>query len=234
MIINYIIVDDEHIAHDIIKDYCDRLPNMKLQKHCYDALEAFNFLQNRRVDLIFLDINMPKLKGFDLLKTLRNPPNVIVTTAYKEFALEGYELNISDYLLKPFSFERFLKAVHNTFDTAKESFAYSKITSTTSNRIFLKCNKKYVQLSTDKILYLESAGNYTKIVTLDDTMSIREKLSELLAILPLTDFVRVHRSFVVSKIHIKTIEGNRITIAQYTIPIGKIYKNNVIQWLGDS
>ncbi len=113
--IKYLIIDDEYIAHDIIKGYCDLLPNLKLMKNCYDALEAFEYLQEQEVDLIFLDLNMPKLKGFDFLKTLKAPPKVIVTTAYKEYALEGYELNISDYLLKPFGFERFLKAVNKSF-----------------------------------------------------------------------------------------------------------------------
>ena len=116
--IKYLIIDDEYIAHDIIKGYCDLLPNMQLMKNCYDALEAIEYLNNNRVDLIFLDLNMPKLKGFEFLKTLTTPPKVIVTTAYKEFALEGYELNISDYLLKPFGFERFLKAINKTFSTS--------------------------------------------------------------------------------------------------------------------
>ena len=110
--IRYLIIDDEHIAHDIIKGYCDMLPNMELQKNCYDALEALQYLNEHEVDVIFLDLNMPKLKGFEFLKTLPSPPKIIVTTAYSEFALEGYELNVVDYLLKPFSFERFLKAVN--------------------------------------------------------------------------------------------------------------------------
>jgi two-component SAPR family response regulator len=112
--IKYLIIDHEYIAHDIIKGYCDLLPNMQLMKNCYDALEAIEYLNNITVDLIFLDLNMPKLKGFEFLKTLITSSKVIVTTAYKEFALEGYELNISDYLLKPFGFKRFLKAINKT------------------------------------------------------------------------------------------------------------------------
>ena len=108
--IRYLIIDDEHIAHRIIMEYCEMLPNMDLQKNCYSALEAIQYLNVYEVDLIFLDLNMPKLKGFEFLKTLASPPKVIVTTAYTEYAIEGYELNITDYLLKPFSFERFIKA----------------------------------------------------------------------------------------------------------------------------
>jgi len=106
----YLIIDDEPIAHDIIKGYCDLLPNMKLMKHCYDAIQALAYLREHQVDLIFLDLNMPKLKGFDFLRTLQKAPKIVVTTAYKEHALEGYELDIVDYLLKPFSFERFFKS----------------------------------------------------------------------------------------------------------------------------
>ena len=132
--IKYLIVDDEHMAHEIIKGYCDTLANMQLMKHCYDAIEALDYLRNDTVDLIFLDLNMPKLKGFDFLKTLPNPPKVIVTTAYKEYALEGYELEITDYLLKPFSFERFLKAVNKAVQT-KESVA-TTIQVTEKNKVF--------------------------------------------------------------------------------------------------
>ena len=139
--IRYLIIDDEYIAHDIIQGYCDLLPNMQLMKNCYDGLEAFEYLNNNEVDLIFLDLNMPKLKGFEFLKTLKNPPKVIVTTAYKEFALEGYELNISDYLLKPFGFERFLKAINRTFSLSTTQASVSSGNNTISNRIFLHSNK---------------------------------------------------------------------------------------------
>ena len=124
--IRYLIIDDEYIAHDIIKDYCDLLPNMQLMKNCYDALEALEYLNQHDVDLIFLDLNMPKLKGFEFLKTLSAPPKVIVTTAYKEYALEGYELSVSDYLLKPFSFERFLQSVNKVIDKLKPKIAISE------------------------------------------------------------------------------------------------------------
>lgn len=117
--IRYLIVDDEPIAHRIIENYCENLPYLEKKGSCYNAFEALQFLNEDTVDLLFLDINMPKLSGFDFLKTLPNPPKIIVTTAYKEFAFEGYELNVSDYLLKPFSFDRFLKAINKTFDSAQ-------------------------------------------------------------------------------------------------------------------
>ena len=210
--ITYLIIDDEYIAHDIIKGYCDLLPNMKLMKNCYDGIEAFDYLNKNEVDLIFLDLNMPKLKGFDFLKTLKNPPKVIVTTAYKEFALEGYELNISDYLLKPFGFERFLKAINKTFSTSETNLSISTQESSISKRIFLRSNKKYTQVEIDTILFIEASGNYTKVFTTTENIIIREKIYTVLELLPKEDFFQVHKSYAVAPKHIKIIDGNRISI----------------------
>lgn len=229
--IKYLIIDDEYIAHDIIKGYCDLLPNMQLMKNCYDALEAFEYLQKNEVDLIFLDLNMPILKGFEFLKTLNTPPRVIVTTAYKEYALEGYEHNISDYLLKPFGFERLLKAINKTFSRSVAQVAVQSESSTISNRIFLQSNKKYIQVETNGIQYIEATGNYSKIVTITETITIREKLSTLIEMLPPNEFLQVHKSFAVAPKHIKSIEGNQLFIADHVIPVGKTFKANVIQLL---
>jgi len=229
--IKYLIIDDEYLAHDIIKDYCDLLPNMQLMKNCYDGLEAFEYLNTNEVDLIFLDLNMPKLKGFDFLKTLKNPPKVIVTTAYKEYALEGYELNISDYLLKPFGFERFLKAINKTFSSSATQLSVSPQNNKISERIFLRSNKKYTQVEIDTILFIEASGNYTKVITTLGTITIREKISTVVGLLPKVDFLQVHKSFAVAVKHIKSIEGNRIFIADHIVPIGKLFKTNVIQLL---
>lgn len=221
----YLIIDDEPIAHDIIKDYCDLLPNMKLMKHCYDALEALDYLRGASVDLIFLDINMPKLKGFDFLKTLRNPPSVIVTTAYQEYALEGYELEITDYLLKPFSFERFLKAVNKAVQVQTNTSTENPVSN--SGHVFFYSDKKYVQVKLDDILYVEAAGNYAKVVLKDNTLLVRDKISDVLEKLSSDSFLQVHKSFVVAKQHISSVDGNRIFIAKNSIPIGKLYKMNV-------
>ena len=230
--IKYLIIDDEYLAHDIIRDYCQLLPDWELKKSCYDALEAFKYLNKHDdIDLIFLDLNMPKLKGFDFLRTLKNPPKVIVTTAYAEYALEGYELNISDYLLKPFGFERFLKAINKTLATSNSPISFAPQTATNGKRIFLRSNKKYTQVFVDEIQYIESAGNYVKVVTLEETILTRDKISDVLTLLPKEDFMQVHKSFAVATKHIKSIEGNRILIGTTTIPIGKIYKSNIIQLL---
>jgi DNA-binding LytR/AlgR family response regulator len=198
-------------------------------QNCYDALEAIEYLNNNEVDLIFLDLNMPKLKGFEFLRTLSSPPKVIVTTAYKEFAIEGYELNIVDYLLKPFSFERFLKAVNKAISLTDKSKSTSKEISnkSTPESVFLRSNKKHIQVAIDHILYIEASGNYSKVITSDDTIIVREKISDLILSLPVDDIIQVHKSFAVSKRHISSIEANRIFIGSETIPIGSIYKRNV-------
>ena len=223
--IKYIIVDDEHIAHDIIRGYCDLMPNLSFVQDCYDAIEAIDCLRNQEVDLIFLDLNMPKLKGFDFLRTLKDPPKIIVTTAYQEHALEGYELDIVDYLLKPFSFERFVKAINKIAppETVKSTVVEQK----EENSIFLKSNKKHVQVKTGDILYIEARGNYINVVTTADEIQVRDKISNMLELLADTDFIQVHKSFAVAKKHIHSVEGNRIYIKDFEIPIGKMYKLNL-------
>lgn len=229
--IKYLIVDDEHIAHDIIKGYCDMLPHLELVKKCYDAIEALDCLRQQPVDLIFLDLNMPKLKGFDFLRTLAAPPKIIVTTAYQEYALEGFELNVVDYLLKPFSFERFLKALNKVVNTTPTGPPALASKTAVGNSIFLRSNKTYLQVNLSDILYLEASGNYTKIITTANTISVRQKISELLTTLQFDQLVQVHKSFAVAKNRINSIEGNRIFIQDFEIPIGKMYKTNVDRML---
>ncbi|MCX2679071.1 LytTR family DNA-binding domain-containing protein [Galbibacter sp. EGI 63066] len=224
-------MDDEDIAHDIIKGYADLLPNLKLVQHCYDAIEANECLKKNKVDLIFLDLNMPKLKGFEFLKSLLHPPKVIVTTAYQEHALEGYELNIVDYLLKPFSFERFMKAINKIKDEKRAAQNLKIKKSGEDKRLFLYANKKHIQLILDDILFVEADGNYCKVVSKVDEIRIRTKLSDFIKILPESIFFQTHKSFIVSKKHIKTIEGNRISLSSYKIPIGKVYKASIKELL---
>ena len=232
MTINYIIVDDEHIAHDIIRQYCDMLPSMNLLQDCYDAIEALEFLNtDARVDLIFLDLNMPKLKGFQFLRTLANPPKIIVTTAYKEYALEGYELAIVDYLLKPFPFERLLKAVNKAFPQPAGNISAQLPQEEEAKRIFLRANKRHIQVAVHDILYVEASGNYTKVILQEETITTREKITSLMSMLPSHDFLQVHRSFMVGLKHIRSIEGNQIFIKEHAIPIGSSYKENVLNLL---
>lgn len=226
--IKYIIIDDEPLAHELIEEFCSALPHLQLEKNCYNALEAIQYLNTHMVDFMFLDLNMPKLKGFDFLRTLSQPPKVIVTTAYKEFALEGFELNVSDYLLKPFSFERLVKAVNTVINETPVNTTVTTIpTPTKSNRFFIKGDKKYHQISVDEILFIEAYGNYTKLFLHDEMIISHEKISGFETYLPQNEFLRIHKSFIVAIDKVHTIEGNRMCIQEHKIPIGQTYKSQV-------
>lgn len=232
--IRYLIIDDEPIAHRIIENYGENLPHLVKVGNCYNAFEAMQVLNKNKVDLLFLDINMPKLSGFDFLKTLPNPPKIIVTTAYKEFALEGYELNISDYLLKPFSFERFIKAINKTYDTVqnKKNTSFDIIeTQQTTGSFFLKGDKKLHQIHFEDLLFIEAYGHFIKVYLKNDMIISPQKISDFEKLLPMVDFIRIHKSFIVSKNKIKYIEGNRVLIEEHKIPIGQTYKENVNKFL---
>ncbi|MAU15701.1 MAG: DNA-binding response regulator [Muricauda sp.] len=222
---NYCIIDDEPIAHRIIEGYCEKLPYLQKVGNCYDVFEAMNLLNRHVVDLIFLDINMPELSGFDLLKTMQQFSGVIVTSAHKEFALEGYELNVSDYLLKPFSFERFLKAMNKVMDYQNTTLRPSPENKKVS--FFLKGDKKTHQIHTDNILFIEAYGNYTKVFLVEEMIICHEKISSLEELLPVSDFLRVHKSFIIAANKVKIIEGNRIKIGEHFVPIGQTYKHNL-------
>ncbi len=224
--ITYIIIDDEPLAHEIIKEFCDMLPHFKLKKNCYNAIEAMQFLNSETIDLMFLDLNMPKLTGFEFLKTLSKPPKVIVTTAYKEFALEGYELNISDYLLKPFSFERFVKAINKAISIAPKK-VHTNTNAQDNFRFFIKGDKKYYQIKSEDILFIEAYGNYSKLYFKERFIISHDNISYYTDFLPASHFLRVHKSFIVALNKIEQIEGNVIWISDKKVPIGRTYKNNV-------
>ncbi|OJJ17016.1 DNA-binding response regulator [marine bacterium AO1-C] len=231
----YCIIDDEPIAHRIIEGYCAELPHLHKAGNAYNAFEASEIITQQKVDLVFLDINMPKMTGFEWLKTLAQPPKIIVTTAYKEYALEGYELDIVDYLLKPFSFARFLKAVNKVGDTAKEKTSASVPANNSheeNKRFFLKGDKKHHQIHIDDILFIEAYGNYTKVFLAEQMIISHEKISSFEELLPASGFLRVHKSFIVATDKIKMIEGNRIMIGEHQVPIGQTYRSRINHLLG--
>ncbi|PTM02253.1 MAG: DNA-binding response regulator [Bacteroidetes bacterium] len=227
--LKYIIIDDEPLAHEIIEEFCSMLPHVQLEKNCYNAMEALQFLNENTVDFMFLDINMPKLGGLDFLKTLTKPPKTIITTAYKEYALEGFELNVVDYLLKPFSFDRLVKAVNKVSEAQTTKTAIKEVSSSTdsSTRFFVKGNKKHHQIDLNDLLYIEAYGNYTKLFLKDEMIVSHEKISHYEDLLNASNFLRVHKSFIVAINKIKFIEGNRILINDHKIPIGQTYKSNI-------
>ena len=226
--LKYIIIDDEPLAHEIIEEFCSMLPHVQLEKNCYNAMEAMQFLNENTVDFMFLDINMPKLKGLDFLKTLTKAPKTIITTAYKEHALEGFELNVVDYILKPFSFDRLVKAVNKVSETQTTKTIIKEVSSTQdSRRFFVKGDKKHHQINLEDLLYIEAYGNYTKLFLKEEMIVSHEKISHYENLLDTSSFLRVHKSFIVAIDKIKFIEGNRILINTHKIPIGQTYKSSI-------
>jgi len=237
-----LIVDDEPLAHRIIKKYCENLSFLNIVKECHSAFEAINYLNENQVDIIFLDINMPKLKGLDFLRTLSDPPLIIITSAYQEYAMEGYELNILDYLLKPFSFERFLTAVNKAIaqkkllDASKEkgnkkSTPVSSSFNESQESLFIKGDKKMHQVQLDSILYLESIGSYVKIHLENETIVSLDRLTNFENKLPKNLFLRIHRSYIIAIKKVNTIEGNRVKIKTIEIPVGSVYKHNLMKFI---
>ncbi|WP_338791847.1 response regulator transcription factor [Bernardetia sp. MNP-M8] len=231
---NYIIIDDEPLAHQLIEKFCGMLPHLQLQKNCYDAFQAMEFLHQNNVELIFLDINMPKINGFELLRTLTNSPKVIVTSAYQEFALEGYELGVVDYLVKPFSFERFVKAVNKAISVQNNSIknvlpllTNLENTESKGDSFFVKGDKKHHQINPEKLLYVEAYGNYSKLFLEEEMIICNEKISDLEVILSRKYFLRVHKSFIVALEKVKTIEGNQIFLENTVVPIGQTYRQKI-------
>lgn len=239
------IVDDEPLALDVLETFIGRLDNLELVCRCNNAMEAYNCLQTHEVDLLFLDIQMPKLTGIDFLKTLANPPKVIFTTAYRDYALEGFELNAVDYLLKPIAFERFLKAVSKVTasEAQKPASAAAPVTVPLAGTsgpdyksafIYLKADKKMVKVMLSDILYIESLKDYIRVKTETKEIISYQKISFLEEKLPTDKFLRIHRSFIVALDKIQAFSATAVDIGKTEIPIGRFYKNEVLQILNQN
>ena len=221
-----IIVEDEPLAQNVLKKYIADHPSLELVGTCTDALEAQGILNKQDVQLIFLDINLPKLSGINFIKTLLQSPLIIFTTAYPEFAVEGFELNAVDYLLKPFSFERFLKAVNKVVEKLNNPMVSKK--EEKNSYIFFRSDKKIHKVDLENILYIEAIGDYMKVITDSGQLIINETMKNLQEELPAGSFIRVHKSFIISRSKIKYIEGNYVQIEDKSIPIGATYRNEVL------
>lgn len=217
-----IVVEDEPLAAKVLTDYIRQTPFLALQGTFKDALLALDFLRESTTDLIFLDLHLPKLKGFDFLKTLSAPPAVIVTSAYHQYALEGFNLNVVDYLLKPFEFERFLTAVNKVLSgsSAKNPVAEPP----EKDYLFLTVQKKRVRIRFSEIVYVESQKEYVKIVTTERTFLSKISTHEVEALLPSDQFIRVHRSFIVSLSKIEAYSAESVELSGISLPIGRSYK----------
>ena len=230
---NCLIVDDEPIACEIIIHYCSNLPFLNIAAVCNDAFEAKSILTNNQIDIIFLDIHMPVLDGLSFLKTLKHPSQIIFTTAYKKYAVDAFDLTACDYLLKPFSLERFIIAIDKAVDKLNTSESKSVLYDEMPiDHFFIKAEGKIFKISYEELLYAEAKGNYTKVVTSNKTILPAIALSSLEKLLESNSFVRVHRSFIINKSKVDSIEGNSILINKIEIPIGRNYKESFLKCLG--
>jgi two-component system LytT family response regulator len=222
--IRCIIVEDEPLAAKVLTDYITQVPFLQLQGTFKDAILAMDYLHDNTVDLIFLDIHLPKLKGMAFLKTLPDPPAVIITTAYHQYAVEGFNLSVTDYLLKPFDFERFLNAV-NKVKIGKHEKSQSAESIDTKDYLFLNVQKKKVKVLFSEITYIESQREYIKIVTTKNEYTTKMSTHEIEGLLPSALFKRIHRSFIVSLKKIDSYTAEMVEVHGVTIPIGRGYRD---------
>lgn len=225
---NCLIIDDEPLAQDVIEHYIRKTDFLHLQGKCSNVLQAFSVLSKTPSDLLFLDIHMPEIDGLSFIRTLKDPPRVILTTAYSQYALEGYELNVVDYLLKPISFERFLKAVNKVREQQVPSPAPEATAG--SGELFVKSDGKYLRVDCADILYVEGLRNYLMIHTTQKKIiahSTMKNIEDELA--AYASFIRIHKSYLVNKNFITEIEGNMVKLGQTELPIGSVYKNELLR-----
>lgn len=230
-----LIVEDEPLAAEVLQDYIWQVPFLELKGICSDAIFAIETLQKEKIDLIFLDIHLPKLKGLDFLKTLKNPPHIIITSAYHEYALQGYEHNVVDYLLKPVEFSRFLMAVNKLkqFGAGEMPLAIAAPSGERSY-LFFNVSKKKVKVFLDEVMYIESLKEYIRIVTKTKSILTKFQLGQIEELLAKNNFIRIHRSFIIAKDKIDAFTATDVEIDGKQIPIGRSYKELVQSVLGST
>lgn len=227
------IVDDEPMAREIISSFVGKIHNLELVATCKNVSEAFSVLQKESIQLIFLDINMPEISGLSLAKSIQHKSQIIFTTAYREYAIEGFDLQAVDYLLKPISFDRFLKAVQKYFDlhASKEIIKQEIVSEAKETSIFVRSDRKMVKVRFKEINYIESLSDYVKIFTDKETIITRETISNIESKLPSNEFLRTHRSYIVSMPKIDSFTNEFLELDKKAIPISRSYKENVLQKL---
>lgn len=221
-----IIIEDEPIAAEIIKDYITDVPFLDLQGTFHDAIAGLDFLNKKSVDLIFLDIHLPKLKGLDFLKSLQHPPSIIITTAFEEYALKGYEFNVLDYLLKPIEFSRFLQAVNKLKEKESGDKNSASVPIHTAS-IHLNVNKKLVRVELKDLLYVESKKEYLDVHTSSRVITCKMQINEMEKLLNPQQFIRIHRSFMVAIDKVDTISLTELEINKIKLPVGRNYREQV-------
>ncbi len=230
-VLQCLVIDDEPIARQGLANYVEQTPFLRQQGSCKNALEASQLLQQERIDLILLDIQMPGITGLDFLKSLRNPPLVIFTTAYREYALEGYELNIVDYLVKPISYPRFLKAAHKAYEIHQHQHAHAGKQDSGQDYFFIKSDHKYLKIFFQDILFVEGLKDYVFIHTQSEKLLTLISLKNVEQELPADNFARVHRSYIVALDKVEALEGNQLRIQEHLVPISRAHKEELYERL---
>ncbi len=229
---NCLIVEDEPLAAEVLQDYIRQVPFLSLKGICQDAIFALEALQKEKIDLVFLDIHLPKLKGLDFIKTLKTPPRIIITSAYHEYALQGYEHNVVDYLLKPIEFSRFLMAVNKlTQVPVPEHALTSFLPAPERASLFFNVSKKKVKIYLDEILYIESLKEYIRIYTTNKTILTKFPLGQIEELLAKNNFLRIHRSYIIARNRIDAFTASEVEVSGKQIPIGRSYKETVLATL---
>jgi len=226
------IIEDQLPAQRILQRYIKELPVLQLEASCGDCLKAMEVLNQTKVDVIFLDVNLPKISGLNFLRSLSQPPAIIITSAYPQYAVEGFELDVADYLLKPFSFERFLKAVSKVLMQEDHSISMQP-ESQKENFVFIKSDKTLHRINFEEIVYIKADGDFIHLVTTSKKYFLSQTLKYWKAILPSRSFFQIHKSYIINLARINHIRGNKISTEAGTLPIGRTYKPQFLQRIND-
>jgi DNA-binding LytR/AlgR family response regulator len=231
-LIKCIIIEDEPLAQDVIKSHLEKSGRLLLKGTYRNALEAKEALEKEEVDLIFLDIQLPGMTGLEFLRSLSSPPLVVFTTSYPEYALESYEFNVIDYLLKPVSYERFSKTMNKIIDGNIFKTGTFPLKPVYRDHIFIRSNSKFFRISFSEIVYIEGMKDYLKIHTIEHVIITHQTLGEMENILPPDQFIRIHKSYIVAVARIKAVFGNSVDMDQILLPIGLVYKEKIMNFIG--
>lgn len=226
-----LLIDDEPLALDVLRTYISSTTMLEVAGECSHAVAAFEVLQTQKIDLIFLDVNLPMLSGIEFLRALPEPPAVIITSAHKDFAVDGFEIGIVDYLLKPFSFERFMRAVYRALSMESNGHESTSHAQSSERFIYVRADRKMIKVILKDVLYIESLKDYARIFLTDGQVITKQKISALEAMLPDSTFLRIHRSFIINASRISSFSSSSVFINKIELPVGPLFKNETMKRL---
>lgn len=229
--ISCLIIDDEKMAREILVTHLSKIDNISIVASCASAMEAFKYISTQQIDLVLLDINMPEITGISFAKSINKNIKIIFTTAYRDYAVEGFELKAVDYLLKPITYERLLQAINTYFEVYTPQKEIQQSHETSNDFMFVRSERKMIRIDFDSIIYIESFSDYLKIHLANSTVVTRETISSIEVKLPFKKFLRIHRSYIISLKHLTSFTNDQVTIHQKSLPISRSYKKDVLKQL---